>query len=554
MPRLPSSSPPLERMMMTRTSLRPMASVGLVAAVLGYVGCAKTYETPERPASSVAAVSAPPAEVAIQAPATPAKPVVVPSAEKVPKIIADWSKQPPVAILLISGEQDGYPDPCGCTEGQLGGIGRRYDLIEKLEAKNWPLVKIDLGNLIHYRGDSRGGLAQETIKFSVLHKALAMMKYDAVALGPEDLKPGVLETLGLLLNLKEPRFLAANVKAADKELGESIKATRYAKAGFLTLGITAVLDPGSYQTLQDANAALLEVKSPDEVLPGVLAELKEKSQIKVLMVEGPREEAKRLAEKFPGFDIVVGTSESSDPDERPETLHDGRTLLITNIGKKGKHVGLVGFFPESNPRMQFRRQALDGKEFRQAEPMRLLVDKEYQEMLKAEGVVENFVRSNPGATYLGAQACQSCHPKTFAKWASTKHAHAYEALTNNPRRNREYDAECISCHTTGFGYTSGWVSAEKTPLLKGNQCENCHGPGSLHAAQPDNLAYRKYPMKMTAELADRNLLCIKCHDEDNSPKFKFASFYAQIYHKGLDTYDDPKVHQGQPAQGVGPAQ
>lgn len=539
---------------MTRTSLRPMASVGLVAAVLGYVGCAKTYETPEKPAASVVATPVVPAEVATQAPATPAKPVVAPSAEKVPKIIADWSKQPPVAILLISGEQDGYPDPCGCTDGQLGGVGRRYDLIEKLEAKHWPLVKIDLGNLIHYRGDSRGGLAQETIKFSILHKALAMMKYDAVALGPEDLKPGVLETLGLLLNLKEPRFLAANVKAADKELGESIKATRYAKAGFLTLGITAVLDPGSYQTLQDANAALLEVKSPDEVLPGVLAELKEKSQIKVLMVEGPREEAKRLAEKFPGFDIVVGTSESSDPDERPETLHGGKTLLISNLGKKGKHVGLVGFFPESNPKMQFRRVALDGKEFRQAEPMRLLVDKEYQEMLKAEGVVENFVRSNPGATYLGAQACQSCHPKTFAKWATTKHAHAYEALTNNPRRNREYDAECISCHTTGFGYNSGWVSTEKTPLLKGNQCENCHGPGSLHADQPDNLAYRKYPMKMTAELADRNLLCIKCHDEDNSPKFKFASFYAQIYHKGLDTYDDPKVHQGQTAQGVAPAQ
>ena len=38
------------------------------------------------------------------------------------------------------------------------------------------------------------------------------MKYDAVALGPEDLKLGVLETLGVLLNLKEPKFLAANVK------------------------------------------------------------------------------------------------------------------------------------------------------------------------------------------------------------------------------------------------------------------------------------------------------------------------------------------------------
>ncbi len=70
------------------------------------------------------------------------------------------------------------------------------------------------------------------------------------------------------------------------------------------------------------------------------------------------------------------------------------------------------------------------------------------------------------------------------------------ALTSNPKRNREFDAECISCHTTGFPYKSGFVSAEATPFLKGNQCENCHGPGSLHNADPDNMAYRK-PMTLT---------------------------------------------------------
>ena len=531
---------------MTRTSFRPMASVGLVAAVLAYVGCAKTHETADSPTQTA---QGPQAEVKPAA----APPVAAPKGEKVPKLIADWSASPPAGILLISGEQDGYPDPCGCTDGQLGGLGRRYDFLEKLQAKGWPVAKIDLGNLIRYRGNSRGGLAQEKIKFNVIHKALAAMKYDAVALGPEDLKPGVLETLGVFLNLKEPKFLAANVTPIDKQLAETIHSTAIMKVNFLTIGVTAVLDPASYQSIQDANAALLSVKPPDEVLPAVLAELKEKAMIKVLMVQGPHEEAKRLAEKFPGFEIVVGTSEYPDPDERPETLHGGNTLLIRNIGKKGKHVGVVGFYPGQTPRMQFRRQALDGKDFRQAEPMRVLIDKEYQDMLKAEGVVENFVRSAngqaPGATYVGAQACQNCHPKTFEKWASTKHARAYDALTN-PRRNREYDAECISCHTTGFGYNSGWVSAEKTPSLKGNQCENCHGPASRHAAEPDNLAYRK-PMAMTAESAERNGFCIKCHDEDNDHNFTFAARYAQIFHKGLDTYEDPKVHQSQPAKVAG---
>jgi hypothetical protein len=527
-----------------------MASVGLVAAVLIYVGCSKSPSTGDRP--NLAPELPPVAQSATDAniPADPPAPVVADEKPKLPKVLQEFKDKWPAGILVISGEQDGYPDPCGCTQGQLGGLGRRYDLIEKIKGLGMATAKIDLGNLIHYRGNSRGGLAQENIKFSVIHKALGDMGYAAVALGPEDLRPGVLETLGAFLNFKEPKFLAANVQAADKQLGDAIQAIKYVDAGPVTVGITAVLDPASYQALQDPNAALLEVKPPDEVIPGVLDAMKKKAIVSVLMVQGPHEEAKRLAEKFPGFDIVIGTSEFVDPDERAESLHGGKTLLINNIGKKGKYVGLVGFYPD-NPRqrMVYRRVALDTA-FRQADPMRVLIDQEYQEMLKAEGVVERFVRSSngqsPGSSYVGAQACQACHPRTFEKWASTKHAKAYEPLTN-PRRNREYDAECISCHTTGFGYVSGWVSTEKTPLLKGNQCENCHGPASLHVAQPDNPAYRR-PMAMTAESAKSNAFCTKCHDEDNDPHFNFDTYYPQIFHKGLDTYDDPKVHQPQPAK------
>jgi Cytochrome c554 and c-prime len=525
--------------MMTRSSFRPMASLGLVAAVLVYVGCSKTPETADRPIASI-----PNPVVEVQAPRKKGEP---PKTAKVPKVIADWSAKPPVAVLIISGEQDGYPDPCGCTDGQLGGLGRRYHFCQMLEAKGWPVVKIDLGNLIHYRGAE--WLAQEKIKFSVIHTALSAMKYDAVALGPEDLKLGVIETLAALLNFKEPRFLAANVKAIDKDLGEALRSTRLTNAGGLTFGITAVLDPATYQTIQDDAAGTLNVLPPDEVLPEVYANLRRQAMVTILMVQGPHDEAKRLATKFPGFDIVIGTSKFDDPDEKPETLNNGRTLLINNIGKRGKYAGVVGFFPDAEQRMVFRRQPLDGV-FEQAAPMKVLIDKEYQDMLKGQGVVENFQRSPngqaPGASYVGAQACQACHPKTFEKWTTTKHARAYEPLTN-PRRNREFDAECISCHTTGFGYNTGWVSAEKTPLLKGNQCENCHGPASLHAAEPDNIDRRK-SLKMSAESAKSNAFCTKCHDSDNDPHFTFDSRYNQIFHKGLDSYDDPKVHQPQPAK------
>ena len=43
---------------------------------------------------------------------------------------------------------DGYLEPCGCSQGQLGGLIRRLDFVDRLKAQNWPFALIDLGSLI----------------------------------------------------------------------------------------------------------------------------------------------------------------------------------------------------------------------------------------------------------------------------------------------------------------------------------------------------------------------------------------------------------------------
>src|SRR5262249_57377371 len=54
--------------------------------------------------------------------------------------------------------------------------------------------------------------------------------------------------------------------------------------------------------------------------------------------------------------------------------------------------------------------------------------------------------------------------------------------TARPPGTRQFDGECIVCHTVGFAYTTGFADEKKTPLLKDVGCENCHGPGSAHIA------------------------------------------------------------------------
>lgn len=104
------------------------------------------------------------------------------------------------------------------------------------------------------------------------------------------------------------------------------------------------------------------------------------------------------------------------------------------------------------------------------------------------------------------------------------------------------DAECVSCHSTGFGFDSGFVSAETTPALKGQQCENCHGPGSLHVSEPTNPDYLSQ-MRVSRADAEKNL-CLQCHDSDNDPHWDFDKRWPDVAHPDLDDYSDPKVRVG----------
>jgi hypothetical protein len=523
-------------MTMTRTSYRPLAAIALAVGILAYVGCnSHNSSEPPAPAHTLAITKAP---------------AVPPDAfGQGTKLFADWPK--PAGALLISGEQDGYTAPCGCTSGQLGGLRRRYDLIERIHTQGWPLALIDLGSLIKDPAGAREGPEQVKLTLDISLRALVMMKYDALALSARDLKIGVADAFGHFLNLSgHPRVVVANVTPAagvEKVLVPSLRTS----AGPIKLGITAVIDPEALNKLSDDSKELFiqSTAAPEQVLPEVLADLEKDTDTQVLMVQGPPEMAKALAGKFPGFDIVVSTSHF-DPSEDAERLNDGKTLLVS-VGKKGKYVGVIGLFQDAKPKYRYQRVSLISRFNGAAEPMRKLIEDEFQSALKQQGVVENFPRrgfvgGTPGAQFVGVDACKGCHPKTVAFWATTKHAHAFDDIVKDPhgeRSDHQFDAECVSCHTTGFEYHSGWVSAEKTPSLKGNQCENCHGPSSKHAEDPDNKEYQKAVARNAADL-DKNAFCIRCHDEDNSPKFNFANYWGKIVHKRMDSYDDPKVHQG----------
>ena len=92
------------------------------------------------------------------------------------------------------------------------------------------------------------------------------------------------------------------------------------------------------------------------------------------------------------------------------------------------------------------------------------------------------------AKYIGAKKCKACHMKQYKSWKKTTMATSFENLKPgakadakkkaglDPAKDYTADADCLKCHTTGYG-KGGFVSIEKTPKLAGVQCEGCHGPG-----------------------------------------------------------------------------
>jgi hypothetical protein len=517
---------------MARTPRLPIFVVGSVVAVLVLIGCS----TRTAPSSSGVAVTA-----ALPGPeAQPAKPR---------KLFANWPT--PAGALIISGEQFGYLEPCGCSAGQKGGLARRYDLIEKLRAQGWPLAMIDLGSLANDR-NTHGGPEETKIRFAYALKALEIMNYDAVALSASDLKLGVGAVMNTFMNLGDrPRIVAANV-VPDKDLGLDGKFVPSVRtsAGPIKIGVTAVVAPEALDAIQDPEKSLmLATRDPNEALAAVLADLEKDTHVQVLLVQGPTQAARTYAQAHPGFEIVVASSPFVDPPKDAETADGGKTQIIS-VGQKGQYVGVLGLFQDPKQKFRYGRLELGSGFNSKTEPMRKLIDEDFQDELRRADVLRTYQRraylfgdSTSDATYVGAVTCKTCHPNTYAKWAITKHAKAYEALTENPKRNREFDADCVSCHTTGFDYKGGFMTAEETPNLKGNQCENCHGPGSKHAGEPDNAEFRKAVARNSGDF-QKNHRCIHCHTEDDSPKFDFVTYYGKIVHKGLDRYDDPRVHKG----------
>ncbi len=448
-------------------------------------------------------------------------------------IFENWPK--PRLAIVFSGKQNGYFEPCGCAglENMKGGTARRATLLAQRRAEGWPIVAVDLGNVVRRFG------RQAEIKSNVQLDALVTMGYDAIGFGPDDLSMPLDPILAAVADESRP-FVSANVTIPYLDVPKY----RIVERAGLKIGITAIIgDEEAKQVNQDDIKIAPAAEALAEPYQKLLAE---NCDILILLAYANATETEALAKQYPRFTFASTASGGVEPPYQPREFA-GVDPTILEVGEKGMYVNVVGLFDDATMPVRYQRVPIDARFPDDPRMHQYLVEMQNQfKQLGWSGLELRPVAHESGQSFVGSETCGECHTRAYRIFKETGHAHATDTLTKlDPPR--QYDPECISCHATGwepqkyFPFGGGFESLDATAHLGGNGCENCHGPGSDHVkaeddpdATDDLRDSLREAMRTTLEEAQKNT-CLKCHDLDNSPDYikqGFDAYWPAVEHYG----------------------
>ena len=364
--------------------------------------------------------------------------------------------EPPSVVILYTGGTKSHLEPCGCYQEQSGGLPRRAYIVEQIRRQGFPVILVDAGNIFDGKEEIDAKRCQVNLK------AMSAMEYDAVALSPADL---AYEDAYLSHQRSSAMFPFLASKQYDFTQFFVIK-----KAGEYTIAFVT----------------------------GMVQE-RVTSQADVVVALGNPEASQDI-------DVVI------QPDDVEAGQSEGGTLYLGSK-PEGKTLGLLALWIDRNAgleRYHATQLALTG-DVQESRSVRQLLTDFYQEVGQSSSLTPLFagqrLEQDEQNGYASATACQRCHQQEYLQWSATRHAFAFETLL---KKERYFDAGCVSCHTTGLGYPTGFQIGDQESTLKGVQCETCHGPGKQHVGNP-----KKTNIRSGADTG----LCLECHDTKHSPGF-----------------------------------
>jgi hypothetical protein len=417
------------------------------------------------------------------------------------------ARQGPYLTVFATGDQVGEVTSCGCPEEDYGGITHKAAFLDTLRSAGWDFLLLDAGDMT----PGEGLTAQNRLKIETLARSMATMGYEGIALGDWDLAPGPEHVARLVGWLGQP-VLATNYRLPE---GTPSERSRVVQVRGKKVGLLAFLDPGLAATA----APWVHVDSWESARDEVKS-LAKKTDLVVAVAHAPDSaQVGRLASLFPEIDLVIG---AHDGRVNEDIFRQGKSYVV-GTPARGRYLTRVEIAFDSTGAVSKMASAFlpvlhDYGRRAKVDTLLAGYHREVRKLVMSDAYLAELSRTlmDPPVAFVGNDACASCHKSQIEQWKQTPHARAHETLIG---QERDYEGECQRCHTTGFGFRSGFVSPKTTPKLWNVGCESCHGGGAVHVAQP------KEPYGEVIVDA-----CLSCHDSENSPKFDYETYRPRIIH------------------------
>ncbi len=406
--------------------------------------------------------------------------------------------------IIYSGNLNGELEPCGCTlEGDLGGIKRRVTLIDALRKTSPDLFLISSGGLIV----SHAASDQLTSKYIL--KGFEALNYDAIGVQWQDLSYGA-----EFIQTSHLPWVASNWQ------GDQFSNYKLIERGNKKLAFFSWIEPTTEsQMITGANTFLKRTKARTKILHNNLAKAKSQNALTILAANLDNETAlASLPLKHADILIIKSTSE-----KYAEPIIVKGTLVL-EPGSRGMRLGRLDITLNSDSYIKsFRQQQFPLSPSIVDSPRMAAWYAEYNDRVKQDYVKSTEIRKAielGERNYVGAGACKGCHQNAYNAWSKSQHAKAFDSLVEV---NKDFDPDCIICHTVGFNQEGGYIDYKDTAHLAGVQCESCHGASRAHVTSNGTIAtkQRKWP---------KGKKCIQCHTRKNSPNFRLDSYWFRISH------------------------
>ncbi len=424
--------------------------------------------------------------------------------------------------ILVTANTDGHLENCGCRANESGGLARRVAAIKNAQ-KAGELLLLDLGNFLPTRPSNPRLDPFVEMEVPLHLDAMASVGYDAICVGPSELlaQPSV---AAKLFEREDLVLLGHGISKGGERMFRSMVATESQGKRF---GIIGLSEKHNYSTLSEAlerNAVGVKFPCGTGELSELVEQLRDEADIVVVIGRFSVPTQKQLCSL--GVDIVINGEQASEIWRQPLGLV-GETLLVHDYARSYGITDLrISYSGDGRLRgATISRIELPADAERDAEVV-AQIDQHYQHVSLDPSLMTNlsplFAWDDwSKQQYVGAAACQSCHPQEYVQWLGTAHAGAMATLR---KRGRARNPNCVRCHVLGLGREDGFTMNTPDAGLEGVQCEACHGAGQDHVRAPTAQNIRLTPPQQ---------VCLECHDDKHSDSFlqRWESALSAVDHR-----------------------